>query len=70
MPVLQSLKDVKAQSMEWHEDALVLTFNLPEQALQARLPHQSPLPIQVTTHPMDQQNTQLTIKGAHHDDQA
>ncbi|CFQ99336.1 putative general secretion pathway protein L [Yersinia frederiksenii] len=70
MPVLQSLKDVKAQSMEWHEDALVLTFNLSEQALQARLPHQSPPPIQVTTHPMDLQNTQLTIKGAHNDDQA
>ncbi|CFQ20481.1 putative general secretion pathway protein L [Yersinia enterocolitica] len=68
MPILQSLTGVKTQAMEWQSETLALTFNLAEPELLARIPRQNANKLNITTHPMDQQHTLLTVKGANNND--
>lgn len=68
MPILQSLKGVKTQVMEWQGETLALTFNLAEPELLSRIGHLNTKTLSITTHPMDQQHTLLTVKGANNDD--
>ncbi len=68
MPTLQPLKGVKTQAMEWQSDTLSLTFNLAEPELLARIPRQNSNTLSITTQPVDQQHSLLTVKGTNNDD--
>ncbi|WP_261373173.1 type II secretion system protein GspL [Yersinia bercovieri] len=69
MPVLQSLKNTRAQTMEWQGDTLSLTFNLPEAELLSRMAHHHSEELSITTYSIDQQHTRLTVTGVHNDDE-